>query len=128
MFYLNNSYKIIIYFCFSILLISSLHFFISWYDYYYYILNILFNNVGVLNIVYLLSLDNISVIFIIITLFLLILCLVLNWYNIYKENILNFLMVVILVILINVFLVNDLLYFFIFFEALVIPMFLLIGI
>lgn len=77
---------------------------------------------------YLLSLDNISIIFLLLSAFLLIICLVLNWYVIYKELLLNILVILTFIILINIFLVNDLFIFFFFFESIVIPMFLLIGI
>lgn len=125
---LNNWFKLFVFFCLNIVLILSLQFFISWYDYYYYIVNLMVNNIGVLNIMYLLSLDNIAIVFLLLTAFLLIVCLVLNWYIIYKELLLNILILLIFVILINIFLVNDLFIFFFFFESIVVPMFLLIGI
>lgn len=128
MYYINNWLKMCLNFCILVVLILSIDFFISWYDYYYLIGNLLLNNVGVFNIMYLLSIDNISVVFLIITALLLFISMVINWYNIYKENLLNGVILIILLILLNVFLVNDLMYFFMFFEALVIPMFILIGI
>lgn len=112
---LNNWFKLFVFFCLNIVLILSLQFFISWYDYYYYIVNLMVNNIGVLNIMYLLSLDNIAIVFLLLTAFLLIVCLVLNWYIIYKELLLNILILLIFVILINIFLVNDLFIFFFFF-------------
>ena len=99
MYFLNNWFKLWIFFCLNIVLILCFQFFISWYDYYYYIINIIVNNVGVLNIMYLLSLDNISVIFLLLSAFLLIVCLVLNWYVIYKELLLNILIILTFVIL-----------------------------
>lgn len=128
MYFLNNWLKLVNFFFINIALISCFQFFISWYDYYYYFINLVLNNIGILNITYLLSLDNISIIFLLLTAFLLIVCLVLNWYIIYKEILLNILIFLIFIILINIFLVNDLFIFFFFFESIVIPMFLLIGI
>lgn len=128
MYLLNNWFKLCIFFCLNIVLILSLNFLISWYDYYYYIINFFLNNIGVLNIIYLLSLDNISIIFLILTAFLLIVCLVLNWFLIYKEILFIVLILLTGIILLNIFLVNDLFVFFFFFESIVIPMFLFIGI
>lgn len=126
--WLTNIYKNILNFFFIIILILSLQFFFSWLDYYYFFVNLVLNNVSILNIMYMLSLDTISISFLIITIFLLIISLVLNWYILYKESFFYIILTLTSFILINMFLVNDLFMFFFFFEALVIPMFILIGI
>lgn len=126
-FYLQNFYKLFFYFCLNISLILFFHFFISWVDYYFFFSNVLLNFIDGLNIIYLLSLDNISLIFLLLTSFLLIICVLLNWFLIYKEFLFYVVLVLAWIILLNIFMVNDLLLFFFFFESIVIPMFLLIG-
>ena len=123
----NNKYKTIIYFCLNIIIIGVLQIFISWKDYNILLGQVLINFVDGLNIIYLLSIDNISIIFLLLTIFIIIICLVLNWYLIYKELLFYILLLITIVILINIFLVNDLIIFFFFFESIVIPMFFFIG-
>lgn len=124
---INNWYKIVYYFCLVLGLIIFLHFLVSWLDYSFFFSNIVLNFIDGLNIVYILSLDNISIIFLLLTSFLLIICVLLNWFLIYKEFLFYVVLIMTWVILINIFMVNDLLLFFFFFESIVIPMFMLIG-
>ena len=81
------------------------------------------------NIQYSLGVDGISIFFIILTTFLMPLCILLSWNSIkikWKEF--GIIMLLIELLLINVFSVLDLIFFYIFFESILIPMFLLIGI
>jgi proton-translocating NADH-quinone oxidoreductase chain M len=81
------------------------------------------------NLSFYLGIDGISLFFIILTTFLIPICLLTSWNNIkifIKEYIIAFL--VIETLLISVFSVLDLLLFYIFFESILIPMFLVIGI
>jgi proton-translocating NADH-quinone oxidoreductase, chain M len=80
------------------------------------------------NFTYCFLMDSLSLYFIILTVFLFIICILLGWNLKYKLK--EFLVVVlsITLFLINVFGVSDLFFFYVFFETLLIPMFLLIGI
>lgn len=81
-----------------------------------------------LNIHYILGIDGISLFFIILTTFLTPICILVGWENIkvrLKEYMIAFLILEALVI--QVFCVMDLLLFYIFFEGVLIPMFLIIG-
>ena len=60
----NKKYKIIIYFCLTlIIIIGALQIFISWKDYNILLWRVLINFVYDSNMLYLLSTDNISIIF-----------------------------------------------------------------
>ena len=82
-----------------------------------------------LNLYYTIGVDGVSMFFIILTTFLVLLCILLTWestkFNI-KEYLLSFLILEFL--LIQVFCVLDLLLFYLYFESVLIPMFLIIGI
>lgn len=82
-----------------------------------------------LNFDYSLGIDGISIFFIILTTFLMPLCLLLSWDSI-KIKLKEYIIILLLIelILINVFSVMDLFFFYIAFESILIPMFLLIGI
>jgi proton-translocating NADH-quinone oxidoreductase chain M len=82
-----------------------------------------------LNIYYCIGLDGISLFFIILTSFLMPLCFLVSWINI-SYRIQEFLLLMLLTefFLINVFSVLDLFFFYLFFESILIPMFLIIGI
>jgi proton-translocating NADH-quinone oxidoreductase chain M len=88
--------------------------------------NIVQNN---LNFSYFFYLDGISVFFILLTTFLCPICLIVSWYSL-QEHINLFLLTLISLnfFLVNCFFVSNLFYFFIFFEAILFPMFLIIGI
>jgi NADH-quinone oxidoreductase subunit M len=82
-----------------------------------------------LNLIYHLGIDGISLFFVILTLLLLVICLLCSWTTIiYKVKEFYLLFFSITFLLINVFCVLDLLLFYIAFESVLIPMFLIIGI
>jgi len=81
------------------------------------------------NIYYSLGVDGISIFFIILTAFLIPICILISWNSIiYKMK--EFILMLLLTefLLINVFAVLDLFFFYIFFEGVLIPMFIIIGI
>ena len=81
------------------------------------------------NINYIIGIDNISLFFLNLTTFLILICFLNSWYNISK-NVKEFFIYFFFLefLLINVFLILDLFFFFIFFESILIPIFLIIGI
>jgi len=84
---------------------------------------------SIFNIYYSLGIDGISIFFIILTAFLIPICILISWNSItyrIKEYILMLLLTELL--LINVFAVLDLFFFYVFFEGVLIPMFVIIGI
>ena len=91
----------------------------------FYLLVYKFNLLG---LTYLLLFDNISMYFILLTLLLFLICILLCWNLRYKLK--SFLITLFFInfFLINVFSISDILFFYIFFESLLIPMFFLIGI
>lgn len=108
------SYSIILYCLYNLFYLD-----ISWYQ------NIYFLN----GISWSIGLDGISIFFISLTTLLIPICLLLNWESVYyrsKDYIMLLLSLELLVI--NVFLSLDLFFFFLFFESVLIPMFLIIGI
>lgn len=84
---------------------------------------------SIFNIYYSLGIDGISIFFIILTAFLMPICILISWNSItykVKEYIIMLLLTELL--LINVFAVLDLFFFYIFFEGVLIPMFIIIGV
>lgn len=82
-----------------------------------------------LNFYYVIGIDGISLFFILLTTFLIILCILVSWESVsvyMKEYLLSFLFLEFL--LIQVFSVLDVLLFYVYFESVLIPMFLIIGI
>lgn len=82
-----------------------------------------------INIHFILGVDGISLFFIILTTFLIFLCLLVSWKSVsfnLKEYLISFL--VLEFFLLGVFLIMDLMLFYIFFESILIPMYLIIGI
>nr|AHX02463.1 NADH dehydrogenase subunit 4 [Plocamium cartilagineum] len=82
-----------------------------------------------LNLYYIIGIDGISLFFVILTTLLVLLCILVSWGSInffLKEYLISFL--ILEFILIQVFIVLDLLLFYIFFESVLIPMFLIIGV
>jgi len=78
---------------------------------------------------FIIGIDAISLIFLILTTFLILICILINWtFN--NENVKEFfiLLMVSKFFLINVFTTLDLFFFFVFFESILIPMFIIIGI
>lgn len=89
----------------------------------------IFNWSDHLNFYYVIGIDGISLFFILLTTFLIMLCILVSWEsvnNYLKEYLISFLLLEFL--LIQVFSVIDLLLFYIYFESVLIPMFLIIGI
>lgn len=80
------------------------------------------------NIYYSLGVDGISVFFVILTTFLIPLCILSSWY-LFNFSFKEFLIVLVLseFFLINFFLVTDLFFFYIFFEGILLPLFIIIG-
>lgn len=107
--------------------------FIYWYHlsnlFIYYFFYYKLNWFGyILNIEYNIGIDNLSLIFLLLTTLLIPFCLLISWYNIYYSTKYFFLLFLILeFLLINIFSAVDILFFYFSFEALLIPMYLLIG-
>ena len=81
------------------------------------------------NIYYSIGIDGISIFFIILTAFLTPICMLISWNSITYRTKEFFLMLLITeLLLINVFAVLDLFFFYIFFESVLIPMFIIIGV
>lgn len=80
------------------------------------------------NVDYSLSLDGLSILFVFLTNLLIFLCTLLNWSTSYKLK--EFLICLLFVqfFLLNVFCVGDLLLFYVFFEAILMPLFIMIGV
>jgi len=86
-------------------------------------------NLPYLNLTYSLGIDGISIFFILLTTLLIPLCVLASWNSIkYRVKEFNLLLLLIELLLINVFSVLDILFFYVFFESILIPMFLLIGV
>ena len=85
--------------------------------------------ISIFNLYYSIGIDGISIFFIILTAFLIPFCILISWYSI-KYRVKEFLLMLILTefLLLNVFSVLDLIFFYIFFEAVLIPMFIIIGV
>ena len=121
--------KYSIFFCINLMSFFFFNFFSISKLYYSYYLIYSFSWYGTfLNIEYLLGLDPLSFIFIILTLFLIPICLVISWKNIYYNTKYFFIIFIILeILLINVFCAIDILLFYIAFESILIPMYFLVG-
>lgn len=97
-------------------------------------LNSLLTNISWLNVdayfgTFSLYLDGVSYFFVLLTTFLVPVCLLVSWYSIQERVFLFLLLLVILeFFLVNCFVVSNLFYFFLFFEAVLFPMFFIIGI
>ena len=81
------------------------------------------------NFHYIIGIDNISLLFLLLTFFLTPICILISWNSIkYKYNSFIICLIFITFILFNIFCVLDLVFFYIFFESILIPMFILIGV
>ncbi len=80
------------------------------------------------NVDYSLSLDGLSILFVFLTNLLIFLCTLLNWSVSYKLREFLISLVFVQFFLLNVFCVGDLLLFYVFFEAILIPLFIMIGV
>lgn len=96
-------------------------------DIFYYDLNAKWS--FLFNIYYVLGIDSISLVFLLLTFIIIPLCILISFNNI-KYKFKEFILMLILIefILFNIFCVFDLVFFYVFFESILIPMFLLIGI
>jgi proton-translocating NADH-quinone oxidoreductase chain M len=100
---------------FSTFEVYNLQFFVQW--------------VETFNFYFVIGIDNISLLFLLLTFLLTPLCILISWNSIkYKYASFMFCLVAITFILFNIFCVLDLIFFYIFFESILIPMFILIGI
>jgi len=80
------------------------------------------------NVYYSIGIDGISIFFVILTAFLIPICILASWESIqYKVKEFMILLLITEFLLINVFVVLDLFFFYVFFEGVLIPMFLIIG-
>lgn len=115
------SINLMSFFIFALIKLPSLYFTYSWffsYDWYGVLINFEYN----------LGLDNLALVFILLTLVLIPICLIISWTSVYYNIKMFFILFIILeLLLINVFLAIDLLLFYISFESVLIPMYLLIG-
>lgn len=87
-----------------------------------------FYYVDTFQISYILGIDGLSIYFIILCVFLLMHCLLIYWFLKYEISLYSLLLSLSLWLLINIFTSLDMFFFYTFFEGIVIPMFLLIGI
>lgn len=87
-----------------------------------------FYTIDYLQISYIIGIDNISIFFMIICSFIILVCYLIYWYLSYKINLYSFTLIFTLFLLLNTFASLDLFIFFIYFESIVIPMFLLISV
>lgn len=126
-FFTYNYIRLFTYFTLIILFLTSLFFIlvfnksIIWYQImfkFYYLQS--------LQISYIIGIDGLSIYSIILCAFLLMYCLLIFWFLKYKINLYSFLLLFSLWLLINIFTSLDLFFFYIYFEGIVIPMFLLI--
>jgi NADH:ubiquinone oxidoreductase subunit 4 (subunit M) len=85
-------------------------------------------DIDFLNLKYIFYIDSVALFFIILSIFILIICLVVCWYWSYRLYLYLFLILILVICLINVFLIIDIFLLFIFFELIILPLFLLVGI
>lgn len=84
---------------------------------------------SIFNIYYSIGLDGISIFFVILTAFLIPICILISWNSItYKVKEYMIMLLLTELLLVNVFSVLDLFFFYVFFEGVLIPMFIIIGI
>jgi proton-translocating NADH-quinone oxidoreductase chain M len=107
----------------NLILLSYINKLIIWYQ---TIIN--YYKFSFLNISYIFGFDSISIFLIFLCCFLLTLCVLLSWQLRYKIEFFHFILMICFLFLLNIFLSLDLFIFYINFEAIVIPMFYLIGV
>ena len=118
LFNLSIFYFIIIVYCYNISSFFPLYYIYYKLNWFGYILNIEYN----------IAIDNLSLIFLLLTSLLIPFCLLISWYNIYySTKYFFFIFLVLEYLLINIFSAVDILFFYFSFEVLLIPMYLLIG-
>lgn len=111
------------YFLLCLFLLLILNKSIIWYQFIFK-----FYTINYIYVSYIIGLDCISLSFILLSSFIILFCFLLYWYLNYQFNVYSFLLFFSLWILVNIFASLDLFFFYIFFEGIIIPMFLLIGI
>ena len=123
--YLRNSTYFTINFS-IILSISVLLFFDQAYTWYIFYLKVA--RASYANSTYSFGIDNLSIFLVLLSCFLLIICLLLYWFMKYKVTLYTLTLLLSVWLLLNVFTILDLFFFFFFFEAVLIPMYYLVGI
>lgn len=128
-FYSYSYLRLISYFSFNIIYLLTLFLVvifnksIIWYQFIFK-----FYTINALQISYIIGLDGLSIYFILLCSFLLMYCFLAYWFLKYKINFYSFTLFLSLWLLLNIFASADLFFFYIFFEGIIIPMFLLIGV
>lgn len=118
---LYTYFYLIIIFYFSLFLLFFFNKSIFWYQNIFIFYRLFFFNISCI-----FALDGISISLIVLSSFLLMFCFLIYWFLRYKIHWYSFIIIFTLWLLINVFSSSDLFFFYIFFEGIVIPMFLLI--
>jgi NADH-quinone oxidoreductase subunit M len=127
LFFFNNWYRLFSFYFFFVNLLSIIFIFVVFDKaVFWFQLICEFYRFQNLNITYILGVDFLSLILILLSSFLLLCCFLINWNLKYLQRYYIFLLLFTLLLFINVFLSLDFFYFFIFFEAIVIPMFLFV--
>ena len=120
---LLSYFYFIIYFLLSLFIILILNKSIIWYQ-----IIFKFYTASFIDISYIIGIDGISISFILLCSFIILFCFLLYWYLNYLLNFYSFVLFFSLWVLVNIFASLDLVFFYIFFEGIVIPMFFIIGI
>jgi NADH-quinone oxidoreductase subunit M len=128
--FLRNLYflKIFSFFFVSLIFVCSLFLWVFFDKLIFFQVISLFRLNSFFNIYYSLGIDGISIFFVILTTFLIPLCILSSWY-LFNFSFKEFLLVLLLseFFLINFFLVTDLFFFYVFFEGILLPLFVIIG-
>jgi len=120
---LLSYFYFLIYFLFALFTLLILNKSIIWYQ-----IIFKFYTISFIDISYIIGIDGISISFILLCSFIILFCFLLYWYLNYLLNFYSFILFFSLWVLVNIFASIDLVFFYIFFEGVVIPMFFLIGI
>ena len=114
-------------FIYSLILLYNYNFYNSNFEEIFYLDNFINNNIIFIN--FIIGIDSISILFIVLTTILCPLCILISWNNI-KFNLKSYLILILFteILLILVFSVLDIFLFYILFESILIPMFLIIGV
>jgi proton-translocating NADH-quinone oxidoreductase chain M len=120
---LLSYFYFLVYFLLSLFILLILNKSIIWYQ-----IIFKFYTISFIDISYIIGIDGISISFILLCSFIILFCFLLYWYLNYLLNFYSFILFFSLWVLINIFASIDLVFFYIFFEGVVIPMFFLIGI
>lgn len=120
-----RSFFLFLFIGFFITVLLLFYFFqINWHGFIFFL-----NWFNFVNINYSVTLDSLSFFFVLLTVFLLLICVIISWNAIFYKHTYFFLMLLLTqIFIINFFLVTDLFLFFLFFECILLPMYLLIGV